>query len=387
MRKPFGHPAQPRRVAAFAALAAAAWAAPAVAQGAPAPWVAVPEVRLGAADGAAALGTVTALAVGRDGTLYVADATARQVRRFTPGGAPGGAIGREGRGPGEFLSLAAMGWRGDTLWVSDPAQGRVQRFTADGRLLNAHTLLVAPRGGLLPDGTAVTPAPARATAVAEGSIATVPLLRVRPGGEVVDTVWRLSTRRAMATVEAGARVMTAPNPFGEHTLWAVAPDGSAVFVVERAAAPSAAPTRFRVSRLRPGGTPAYTRDYRYTPRPLAARDLEAAAEDWNARAAGAGAAAPRMNAADVRRVFTPPRFHPPVTAIVAGLDGTLWLRREAGQGEVTWTVLDERGGVAGYLRLPRAAEVMLADRRRVWTVERDGDGVPYVVRYAVRPRG
>ncbi|WP_419167406.1 hypothetical protein [Candidatus Palauibacter sp.] len=38
------------------------------------------------------------------------------------------AIGGEGDGPGEFLRAADMGWFSDTLWVSDPAAGRMSFF-------------------------------------------------------------------------------------------------------------------------------------------------------------------------------------------------------------------------------------------------------------------
>lgn len=44
--------------------------------------------------------------------------------------------GRSGSGPGEFLRITGLGWIGDTLWVSDIQNGRVQYFDRIGSYLD-----------------------------------------------------------------------------------------------------------------------------------------------------------------------------------------------------------------------------------------------------------
>lgn len=43
-------------------------------------------------------------------------------------------IGREGRGPAEYLMIDALGFLGDTLWVTDPRQRRVTWYRRGDRL-------------------------------------------------------------------------------------------------------------------------------------------------------------------------------------------------------------------------------------------------------------
>lgn len=73
--------------------------------------------------------------LGADGSLYVADFLAREVRRFDRSGQPAATIGRQGRGPGEFEAIAAIVTSGDTLFVWDPVIWRISAFDPDGTLI------------------------------------------------------------------------------------------------------------------------------------------------------------------------------------------------------------------------------------------------------------
>ena len=48
------------------------------------------------------------------------------------------AVGRAGAGPGEFRIVSMLTWTGDTLWVSDGAQQRIQAFNDGGKFLTGH---------------------------------------------------------------------------------------------------------------------------------------------------------------------------------------------------------------------------------------------------------
>ncbi len=90
----------------------------------------------------------------------------------------------------------------------------------------------------------------------------------------------------------------------------------------------------------------------------------------------------------VRKAIRMPSVLAPVSAVVAGRDGTTWIRREAvGEQHPAWMVLDEQGVWIAQLRMPAGLRVYQADRDHVWGVEVDELDAPRVVRYRVRSAG
>lgn len=102
----------------------------------------------------------TALAVGHDDSLYAIDGKLGRVLRYNHDGALVGVWGAPGSGPGEFgdgcgqpgpeLGRIGMRWCGPSdvavgpdgnVWVLDPFNGRVQRFTPWGAFLDAACIL------------------------------------------------------------------------------------------------------------------------------------------------------------------------------------------------------------------------------------------------------
>ncbi len=80
-----------------------------------------------------------------------------------------------------------------------------------------------------------------------------------------------------------------------------------------------------------------------------------------------------------------PEHRVPVRAVVAGRDGTVWLRgSETQAGLASWTVLGADGTRLASIDIPMRVTVYRADRDFVWGVEHDTLDVPYVVRYRVR---
>src|SRR5688572_15624915 len=59
------------------------------------------------------------LVFGPDGRIYAPDSRNYTVTVLSAKGKVVARIGRQGRGPGEFLSVESLGFRGDTLWVVD----------------------------------------------------------------------------------------------------------------------------------------------------------------------------------------------------------------------------------------------------------------------------
>lgn len=70
------------------------------------------------------IGHAQFLAVAGDGELFVSDRIGARVLRFARDGAARGAIGRKGRGPGEFGGAGAVAFVGDSLVVADDLGGQ-----------------------------------------------------------------------------------------------------------------------------------------------------------------------------------------------------------------------------------------------------------------------
>jgi hypothetical protein len=77
---------------------------------------------------------VTGSVVHDDGTIVVAEAGSRTLRRFSPEGEPRETVGGPGEGPGEFQGISfAAPYPGDSLLVFDLNLRRLSIFGADGR--------------------------------------------------------------------------------------------------------------------------------------------------------------------------------------------------------------------------------------------------------------
>ena len=105
--------------------------------GTPPEWRLVPVASIGPRTltdegGPEEFGRVSAVALGPDETVFVADTRNQEVRVFGLDGAHRRTFGRDGEGPGEFRSLYSIAWVGDRLLTFDPHLGRIGEFSAQG---------------------------------------------------------------------------------------------------------------------------------------------------------------------------------------------------------------------------------------------------------------
>ncbi len=108
--------------------------------GTPPRWRLAPVVSIGpdsVADegGPDEFGGVSAVALGPNGDVFVADSRNSEIRVFGLDGEHRRTFGREGEGPGEFRSVYSLAWVGDRLLTFDPQLGRIGAFSAQGEWL------------------------------------------------------------------------------------------------------------------------------------------------------------------------------------------------------------------------------------------------------------
>ena len=356
-------------------------------------WTVEPDLRIGAVDDPLyGLGQVLGLAVGpggemlvaewREGALRVFDAEGRYVRR----------IGRSGAGPGESSQPMAPTFRGDTLFVADPFQRRLHRFTREGGLLETiapvvkplSDVLGAPTPGVpLADGTLLSRPAIRADLIGT-VVREAPAVRMSRSGEILDTILMLPQTNGSLTVRYADGAYSTRAPITDEPLFGVTSDGSAVVLVTREAATSGTASTFRVTKLSIGRDTLFSRAYEYAPVPLAGANGDSLVNELARRIASSGRVTIAQAEEATRRAIFLPRFRPPVSELQMGRDGTTWLRREEGDGpDVEWNVLDEDGQLIARVALPRVLRVYAADREHVWGVVKDELDVDYVVRYRV----
>jgi hypothetical protein len=296
-------------------------------------------------------------------------------------------IGRRGQGPGEYSLIGSLGWRGDTLYTLD--HGRIHFYSAELDHLSTHR--IAPRYPRTPDILLVMPGPltangnilayAEPTARAqEKEELSLPLLLLDRSGEHVGTVGqiRASNRSVQIQLPSDQR-LRATNPWRDDDLWTITADGSTVVVSTRTL-PGGSPRRaqFSVIALAMSGDTVYRRTFSYTPHELEREEYEEEIRS-TANRLSSGKEVSAATVADLLRNALPrPRTQPPLSAIVAGRDGTLWLRREAQGPRVVWNILNETGALVGSVELPSELRVLRAELGRVWGVSRDNLDVPFV---------
>lgn len=367
--------------------------------------VAVEELRVGSPDHPQLAFTwFRDLELGPDGTIYTLHPQEHAIRVHDSGGAYLLTIGREGEGPGEFKNLGVMGMLGDTLWVLDYGTYRFSFFDLGGNLLGSRRVLIdlgdtpderPPRpNGLLSDGSIFGSPPAWAHLVASGEITTNVVLRLDSTGAVLDTIASYSLENSVWEVtdpdDARSWGSYGQQPFSDTELVRHSTYQPLVVRADRSAALSADRATFTVTAWTFAGDTLFSRDFSYSPIPLEEALVDSVVEARAASVTGSrlpGAPTPARAAAWARNTLYAPRYHPPVSNMVIGRDGSVWLRGEdLGESTVAWRILSAAGEPLGFVRLPVGFWMILADRYRAWGTERDELDVPYIVRYRIVPK-
>lgn len=350
----------------------------------------VEEFRIGSVDdlpeGFSFIGTVV---VGPAGRIHVSELMQNHIRVYTPDGRLERVIGGTGAGPGEFRAIGSMGLIADTLWVADPANGRITFFTAVGQVIRTMRAQPVAVDAGFGRPILIWPMIPRPDGRWEGAVAmdggpdslvlSYPNLVFDETGAVVDTLGVRSVQVPPFRVRAGDVSIRS-----EHALAAwplVRWSGGDTVVVRRPVAGSNREATFGVARIDASGDTVFRVEFRYRPSPV---DDEYVA--WVVgqmpRTPGQSIGADQLERA-LRSVL--PTFHPPVSQVRPGEDGSTWLRREHRGGETSrWLVIGRDGEALGHVDLPRSARIAWTGGERIIVIEQDQLNVPWLVRYRLR---
>jgi hypothetical protein len=268
-------------------------------------------------------------------------------------------------------------------------QERITLFTPQGRVARTLRISGAPAwpgarptapAALLADGTVVGDPTLLNLAVRPRH----PLVILDPSGRPLATLAEVDGRGRSRRARVGRFLTTFRLPVQHHALWEPTADGDGVVVVERGVAGSTRSASFRVTGVGRAGT-AFSREVAYTPRPLPANVRDSIAQRWAQGLARLNV--PREAALRFARdSLGIPEFQPPVSALVAGRDGTIWLQREPfGRTGSEWLVLDRLGNPVATVTGRPGVRLLAARRDLAWGVVTDELDVPYVVRFRVQP--
>lgn len=186
-------------------------------------WVLEEELRIGTTseEGPELFGQIQGLVADAEGTIFVLDSQARELRIFDADGEHLRTVGRQGGGPGEFANPVGLAIHPDneSLWVVDPGNGRYSVFDRDGEFRTSHPRQIAYfalpwPGGFDHDGHLHDVVPGG-------------LVRLDDQGVATDTL-RLpedETPRIQVTSDEGSRLMSLVPPFGTRMQWHFDPRG------------------------------------------------------------------------------------------------------------------------------------------------------------------
>lgn len=347
-------------------------------------------VRMATPPGTSPLSTVHQLAIhAPSGTVYVVHGDRTEIPMFDSLGHSVGTIGRLGSGPGEFRGLTAIGFLGDTLWTIDSELRRLSMFDPRGTLLSSRAYTPIPptfgQGApaffayplmLLADGTMLGTGGSTARDVASGAAAVRPHLRLTANADTRDTIAWSPQGRGTLALRSSSVEMFLGQPFSDETLYAYGTSPARVILVDRAASERGDSATIRITAIDVDGDTAFARDVWYTPLPLP-RDTIAQARERILKAYGR---AYGITEGTLDAALITPAFRTPVSAVVAGTDGSVWLRREEAADSTDYLVLDRTGTVSARWRTDTRTRVLWANVALVWGVTLDEDDVPTVVR-------
>jgi hypothetical protein len=314
------------------------------------------------------------------GDLVVLDVARRQLLAFGERGQFRRAIGRSGQGPGEFANPAALGIRGDSVWVGDPALRRITIFGVDGTVVRTIPVTGGGVPLLLADDDLLMVPQVQLGVVRSESRLIVERVRSNTGAKT--TILDAPTATIPLNLNFGTARRVARQPFEDTPIVRWSQDSASIVYVDRRASAGSAPA-VRVWKVNSSGVTIFDRITRL---PVQALDPELVDAEVERIAESVGRRVsempPSLLRARIRQALYIPREAPLVTQVLGAQDGMTWLRQSAAvSGVARWTVLSRDGLPAFELELPANVDVLWANGEVVYATLTNSEGVPSIVRY------
>lgn len=346
---------------------------------------------IGGGDGEGSLSDVFGVAIAADGRAYISEPPFARVVEFDKDGAYIGAIGHRGKGPGEFQVPGALFWRGDSLAVSDFASG-ISLFDSAGNFQQRISFILDVPGTafggrpMLPlaDGSVGVVADPRASGRDADQSAPELWLKTSRSGTVSDTLALLSLRGRTFSFEAHGHTQQGTHPLAWSPLIAVPPSATSFVIVDRPPASNPDSASFWVYRVNLRGDTVATRSIAYVPQPVTHEMVDSIVNDMAGRMARRFSMTPAALADVIRDQLKWPSYTPPVSALLLGSDGSVWIERETvGMSQVRWDILGRDLASLGQIQLPKDLEPKVVSRSALWAVKKDSLDVPHVLHFDV----
>lgn len=346
-------------------------------------------LRIGEIDGEPEyqFGQITGLNVDHEGRLYVGDSQAREVRVFDAAGVFLRKIGRPGSGPGELgpAGTSALIGRGDTIFLPDPGQQRVNIFLQDGSFVRSFPIpmtegmsakwAATPTGDLLQQ---VRRMPWPGVEQEDGPDV---VLRRGSDGVIRDTALVLAGGMKVRYSGGGAPSVTLFEP---EPVWNLMGDGRLLLALN---------SNYRLEVRSPTGEVERVIQKSFVRQTLEGsdRDLFLAAIRATFEKQGLPPEAMQM----VLQGIGFADHYPAFMTLMEGPQGSIWVQqiRSARQiaanggtfspendlGAAEWDVFDRDGRFMGVVTLPPRFQPRVVRGNRIYGVQRDELDVQYVV--------
>jgi hypothetical protein len=350
-------------------------------------WKIEEEVRIGTVEGAAEYQFVAILrggvAVDSQGRIFVLDVAVQEIRLFSPEGEYVSTLATRGEGPGELKSARdlVMG-PGDTLFVPDWGNQRMNRFAPDGSF--AGDARFWPRR----EGLSIT-------------------FRANSAGLIVEQVnsfvqgnpdpenpryflirWAAGRSRSDTLAGFPAEVEVVDQPwYAPQPCWDVTEAGGLLLGVT---------DQYRFSLISSDGVLGRIVTRAYEPHPVSQEDIERAVSHLEARWKRMGLSPSTQAELSAQQHFN--EFFPAFRALYVGPSGTTWVQKpkppsEIVEGEVAphtwpsdwarqdWDVFDPDGRFLGAITMPPRFTPAVFSGDRIYGVSTDELGIPWVVQF------
>lgn len=334
------------------------------------------------------------------GEIWVTQPLEGRVRRFSREGVLLGMIGRPGQGPGDLGMPESIQLVEGRVAIDEPSNRRISIFRLDGtfeRTISADEAFAGSSFPIRPwavlaNGSFVgltTASAGEAMAGASSLLGTVFISNLAEGGRA-RTVTTFQDRNRFLLNRRVDGVMAFRYPFDhERTHLAAAPDGGAIVLAE--ASWSGTPG-VRVARFAPSGANVFDVTIPRPPPLLPPGTRDAVHENIIDAAIRTQLFGDRRTASEaLLEVVGDVRHYPPVAQVVASADGHTWVRvpvraNTEGDLEEEWLVLSEAGRLVASIRHPPSSQLLYVNTSEALFGRVAEFDVPYLDQYTIRYR-